>query len=73
MSYPKQTAQLRPTRGFISDTPAHEVGPDFYTLMTNVITRGGFAQRIMGRQRKIMRHPNTRTLRQHLQLHSNRI
>lgn len=48
MSYPKQTVQLRPIRGFISDTPAHEVGPDFFTLMTNVITRGGFAQRIPG-------------------------
>ena len=46
--YPKQTMQLRPTRGFISDTPAHEVGPDFFTLMTNVINRGGFAQRIKG-------------------------
>ena len=48
MSYPKVTAQLRPTRGFISDTPAHEVGPDFYTLMTNVIVCGGFAQRLPG-------------------------
>ncbi len=48
MTYPKQTIQLRPTRGFISATPAHEVGPDFFTLMTNVITRGGFAQRIPG-------------------------
>jgi hypothetical protein len=48
MTYPKQTVALRPTRGFISDTPAHEVGPDFFTLMTNVITRGGFSQRIPG-------------------------
>ena len=48
MTYPKQTVSLRPTRGFISDTPAHEVGPDFFTSMTNVITRGGFAQRIPG-------------------------
>ena len=48
MSYPKALVQLRPTRGFISDTPAHEVGPDFYTLMTNVLTRGGFAQRVPG-------------------------
>ena len=30
MSYPKQTIGLRPTRGFISDVPAHETGPDFY-------------------------------------------
>lgn len=48
MTYPKQTVSLRPVRGFISDTPAHEVGPDFFTLMTNVITRGGFAQRVPG-------------------------
>jgi len=48
MSYPKQTVSLRPTRGFISDVPAHEVGPDFFTLMDNVIVRGGFTQRIPG-------------------------
>lgn len=48
MSYPKQTLQLRPTRGFVSDTPPHEVGPDFYTLMTNVVMRGGFPQRVPG-------------------------
>lgn len=48
MSYPKQTIKLRPIRGFISDTPAHEVGPDFYTLMTNILTRGGFPQRVPG-------------------------
>lgn len=50
MSYPKQTIELRPTRGFISDTPAHEVGPDFYTQMTNVIVRGGFPQRLPGKR-----------------------
>lgn len=48
MTYPKQTIMLRPTRGFISDTPPHEVGPDFFTQMINVINRGGFAQRIPG-------------------------
>jgi hypothetical protein len=48
MSYPKQTVQLRPTRGFVSDIPAHEVGPDFFTLMSNVIMRSGFSQRIPG-------------------------
>jgi hypothetical protein len=48
MSYPKQTAQIRPVRGFISDTPAHEVGPDFFTLMTNVVMRSGFPQRLPG-------------------------
>ncbi len=48
MTYPKQTISLRPTRGFISDVPAHEVGPDFFTLMTNVIVRGGFTQRVPG-------------------------
>ena len=48
MSYPKQTVQLRPVRGFISDTPAHEVGPEFFTLMTNVLMRSGFPQRVPG-------------------------
>jgi len=48
VSYPKQTAQLRPVRGFISDTAAHEVGPEFFTLMTNVIMRSGFPQRLPG-------------------------
>lgn len=46
MSYPKLTVNLRPTRGFISDTPAHEVGPDFWTRCNNVVMRGGFAQRL---------------------------
>ena len=48
MSYPKQTLQLRPTGGFVSDTPAHEVGPNHYTLMTNVEMRSGFPTRILG-------------------------
>lgn len=48
MSYPKQTIQIKPTRGFISDVPAHEVGPDFWTRMTNMIVRSGFAQRVPG-------------------------
>ena len=48
MSYPKQSVQLRPVRGFIADTPAHEVGPDFYTRMTNVLMRSGFPQRVPG-------------------------
>lgn len=48
MSYPKETIKLRPTRGFISDIPAHEVGPDFYTQMTNITIRNGFAQRLPG-------------------------
>ncbi len=48
MSYPKQTLSLRPTRGFISDTPAHEVGPEYWTAAQNVIFRDGFATRISG-------------------------
>lgn len=48
MSYPKKLIHLRPIRGFISDTPAHEVGPDFYTGASNVMFRDGFARRIMG-------------------------
>lgn len=48
MSYPKQLLRLRPTRGFVSDTPAHEVGPDFFTGGQNVIFRSGFAQRLPG-------------------------
>ena len=48
MSYPKQTIQLRPIRGFVSDVPPHEVGPDFFTNVNNVIARGGFMQRIPG-------------------------
>ena len=50
MSYPKQLLQLTPTKGFISDTPAHEVGPDYYTAMTNVLIRGGFPERVPGRR-----------------------
>jgi len=48
MSYPKQLVRLRPVRGFMSDVPAHEVGPDFFTSMSNILTRNGFAQRILG-------------------------
>lgn len=48
MSYPKSLINLRPTRGFISDTPPHEVGPDFWTGCRNAIMREGFASRILG-------------------------
>lgn len=48
MSYPKRTIKLRPTHGVMRDTPAHEVGPDFWTLAENVIFRDGFATRILG-------------------------
>lgn len=48
MSYPKQSLELRPTKGFISDTPAHEVGPDFWTVCDNVQFREGFAERVEG-------------------------
>lgn len=48
MSYPKQLLRLSPQRGFISDTPGYEAGPDFYTGCRNVIFREGFAKRILG-------------------------
>lgn len=48
MSYPKKSLKLRPTRGIARDTPAHEVGPDFWTLGRNVQMRKGFAGRIRG-------------------------
>lgn len=48
MSFPKRVFPVAPRRGFISDTPAHEAGPDFYTLATNVHFRDGFAERILG-------------------------
>ncbi len=48
MSYPKELIRLRPMRGFISDTPPHEVGPDFWTLADNVIFRDGFPTRVLG-------------------------
>lgn len=48
MSYPKQVFEIRPRRGFISDTPAHEAGPDFYSLARNVHFRDGFPERILG-------------------------
>lgn len=48
MSYPKKLLRLRPTKGIVSDTPSHEVGPDFYTAGQNVIFRNGFAGRIGG-------------------------
>lgn len=48
MSYPKNIFDVRPLRGFISDTPAHESGPDFYTLATNVQFRDGFPERVLG-------------------------
>lgn len=48
MSYPKRLLRLRPTRGLALDTPAHEVGPDFYTAAANVLFRSGFASRLPG-------------------------
>lgn len=48
MSYPKQALELRPTRGFISDTPPHEAAPEYWTVANNVIFRDGFATRILG-------------------------
>lgn len=48
MSYPKKLLRLRPTRGFISDTPPHEISNDYYSAVENVIFREGFAQRVPG-------------------------
>ncbi|MEX2125468.1 MAG: hypothetical protein WD795_16360 [Woeseia sp.] len=48
MSYPKKLLRLRPTKGIVSDTPSHEVGPEFYTAGQNVIFRNGFASRVRG-------------------------
>ena len=48
MPYQKGLIRLRPARGFISDTPPHEVGPDFWTGCSNAIMREGFASRILG-------------------------
>lgn len=48
MSYPKKLIKLRPARGIASDTPAHEVGPDFWTRGRNVHMRKGFAGRVRG-------------------------
>lgn len=48
MSFPKRVFRVRPGRGFISDTPAHEAGPDFWTACSNVHFRDGFAERILG-------------------------
>ena len=48
MSYPKRLLRLRPIRGIAWDTPAHEVGPEFYTAGQNVLFRSGFAQRLPG-------------------------
>lgn len=48
MSYPKKLLRLRPTKGIASDTPAVELGPDFYSNGSNVLFRRGFAQRVLG-------------------------
>lgn len=48
MSYPKRVFPVLPRGGFISDTPAHEAGPNFYTLANNVHFRDGFPERILG-------------------------
>lgn len=48
MSYPKKLLRLRPTRGIVSDTPPHEVGPEFWTAGSNVLFRDGFATRVPG-------------------------
>lgn len=48
MSYPKKQFRIKPSRGLAFDTPAHEVGADFWTNGQNVLMRKGFAQRIKG-------------------------
>lgn len=48
MSYPKKLLRLRPTKGFVSDTPPYELGPDYWSGASNVIFRDGFASRIKG-------------------------
>lgn len=40
--------KLRPTKGIAADTPASEVGEDFYTTGSNVQFRKGLAGRILG-------------------------
>jgi hypothetical protein len=49
MSYPKRQFQFRPTKGYVADTPASELPPDYWGgSIENVIFRNGFAQRIGG-------------------------
>lgn len=48
MSFPKKLLRLRPTKGIVSDVPAHEVGPEFYTAGQNVLFREGFSSRVRG-------------------------
>lgn len=48
MSYPKRLLRLRPSRGIISDIPAHEIGPEYYSGGQNVIFRRGFPNRVKG-------------------------
>lgn len=44
----KKLIRLAPNRGFISDTPAYDAGPEFYTRCSNVVFRDGFANRVIG-------------------------
>lgn len=44
----KSHLRLRPTRGVAADPAANEVSPDFYTGVSNVHFRGGFAGRVGG-------------------------
>lgn len=48
MAYPKTSRILHPTRGVNADQPAHEVGEQFYSSVSNVIFRRGFAHRVRG-------------------------
>src|SRR5262245_21702971 len=49
MSYPKRTLKFRPTRGYAGDTPACELGAEFWGgSIRNILFRKGFALRIGG-------------------------
>ena len=48
MTYPKALLRLQPKRGFIADTAAHEASEDFWTDVSNVQFRDGFATRLDG-------------------------
>jgi len=48
MSYPKKIVKVRPLGGIVSDLPAHEVAPQFYTAGENMHFRSSFAERTKG-------------------------
>lgn len=48
MSYPKKIVKVRPLGGIVSDLPATEVAPQFYTSGRNIHFRQSFAERTQG-------------------------